>query len=90
MDSDQETHEIVRVIVMLAHNLGLKVVAEGVETPEQVKLLNKIGCDRAQGYLFARPADQHTTEALLAATRVEPAPVLPVGASPRWFGASCE
>jgi PAS domain S-box-containing protein len=90
MDSDQETHEIVRAIVMLAHNLGLKVVAEGVETPEQMKLLNKIGCDRAQGYLFARPADQHTIGALLAATRVEAMSALPVGASAKWCGASCD
>ena len=36
MDSDQETHEIVRIIIMLAHNLGLKVVAEGVETQAQL------------------------------------------------------
>ena len=71
---DGRAKQIVRVIVMLAHNLGLKVVAEGVETPEQMKLLNKIGCDRAQGYLFARPADQQTIGALLAATRVEPVP----------------
>ena len=52
MDSDAETLEIVRVIVMLAHHLGLKVVAEGVETRAQLDLLKQLGCERAQGYLF--------------------------------------
>jgi diguanylate cyclase (GGDEF)-like protein/PAS domain S-box-containing protein len=42
-------------IVVMAHKLGLKVVAEGVETEEQRALLAAIGCDYAQGYLFARP-----------------------------------
>ena len=39
MDTDRETREIVRIIIMLARNLGLKVVAEGAETEEQVRLL---------------------------------------------------
>ena len=52
MDSDLETHEIVRIIVMLAQNLGLKVVAEGVETEEQVEMLRHVSCELAQGYLF--------------------------------------
>ncbi|HTU41700.1 MAG TPA: EAL domain-containing protein [Candidatus Aquilonibacter sp.] len=56
MGSDAETHEIVRTVVMLAHNLGLKVIAEGVETQEQVELLKHIGCEMAQGYLFSKPA----------------------------------
>jgi len=65
MDSDKETHEIVRVIVMLAHNLGMKVVAEGVETPVQLDLLRDVGCECAQGYLFSRPADHHAISKLL-------------------------
>ena len=68
VDTDRETHEIVRVIVMLAHNLGLKVVAEGVETPAQMNLLNGLGCERAQGYLFSKPADHHIIGELLGAT----------------------
>jgi EAL domain-containing protein (putative c-di-GMP-specific phosphodiesterase class I) len=54
-------HEaIVRSIVELGHNLGLRVVAEGVETTEGFTMLETMGCDGAQGYLFARPmpADQ--------------------------------
>jgi PAS domain S-box-containing protein len=71
MDSDHETHEIVRIIVMLAHNLGLKVVAEGVETQGQLDLLKHIGCERAQGYLFSKPVDHQTILKLLETNRTE-------------------
>jgi EAL domain-containing protein (putative c-di-GMP-specific phosphodiesterase class I) len=50
---------------MLAHNLGLKVVAEGVETEEQAKELTSLGCELAQGYFFARPGDPETITELL-------------------------
>jgi diguanylate cyclase (GGDEF)-like protein/PAS domain S-box-containing protein len=53
-------------IVVLAHKLGLKVVAEGVETEQQRDLLNRIGCDYAQGYLFSRPVTAEDFERLLA------------------------
>jgi diguanylate cyclase (GGDEF)-like protein/PAS domain S-box-containing protein len=72
MDSDPETYEIVRIIVMLAHNLGLRVVAEGVETEAQLNLLRKVGCERAQGYLFSRPVDHQTILKLLEANRTGP------------------
>lgn len=51
---------IVAMIVSLAHTLGLKVIAEGVEDDEQVRLLRDLGCDQIQGYLVSRPvpADQ--------------------------------
>jgi diguanylate cyclase (GGDEF)-like protein len=52
-DSDDEV--IVRSIVDLGHNFGVKVVAEGVETPESWDMLNRLGCDLAQGYLISRP-----------------------------------
>jgi len=65
MDRDKEAWEIVRVIITLAHNLGLKVVAEGVETKEQAKQLTELGCELAQGYFFARPADPETITQLL-------------------------
>ncbi len=42
-------------MVKLAHALGLQVVAEGVETPEQLELLRSFDCDLAQGFLFSRP-----------------------------------
>jgi EAL domain-containing protein (putative c-di-GMP-specific phosphodiesterase class I) len=71
MDTDHETHEIVRVIIMLAHSLGLKVVAEGVETQTQLDLLKSLGCERAQGYLFSKPVDHETILNLLATNRSE-------------------
>ena len=69
IDRDPETQEIVRIIVVLAHNLGLKVIAEGVETQEQLAVLKYVGCELAQGYLFARPAAPQTIEELLATNR---------------------
>jgi EAL domain-containing protein (putative c-di-GMP-specific phosphodiesterase class I) len=65
MDSDRETGEIVRIIIMLAHNLGLKVVAEGAETAEQIRLLKQLKCELAQGYFFARPGDHTAAQTLL-------------------------
>ncbi|MGA7630041.1 MAG: EAL domain-containing protein [Terriglobales bacterium] len=70
IDTDSDTSEIVRIIIMLAHNLGLKVVAEGAETAEQVHLLKELDCDLVQGYFFARPGDRAAAEALLISTRV--------------------
>jgi diguanylate cyclase (GGDEF)-like protein/PAS domain S-box-containing protein len=65
MESDAETHEIVRTVVMLAHNLGLKVIAEGVETQQQADLLRHLGCEMAQGYLFSKPVPREVIERLL-------------------------
>jgi len=69
MDRDPENREIVRAIIMLAHNLGLKVVAEGTETEEHIKLLKKFNCEMAQGYFFSRPADDQVMLKLLASNR---------------------
>jgi PAS domain S-box-containing protein len=76
MDSDLETHEIVRTIVMLAQNLGLNVVAEGVETEDQVEMLKRVRCKLAQGYLFSKPAAPHAVEKLLECNRSRVAPLL--------------
>jgi PAS domain S-box-containing protein len=65
IDTDPATHEIVRLIVMLAHGLHLKVVAEGVETQAQVDLLENIGCELAQGYFYSKPVAAETIEQLL-------------------------
>jgi len=71
MDADPETHEIVRIIVMLAHGLRLKVVAEGVETQAQADMLKDIGCELAQGYLYSRPVPAEAIEQLLRDNRAE-------------------
>jgi EAL domain-containing protein (putative c-di-GMP-specific phosphodiesterase class I) len=69
MDSDPESHEIVRIIIMLAHNLGLKVVAEGTETEEHIRLLKQLNCEMSQGYNYSRPADAQAMLKLLASNR---------------------
>jgi EAL domain-containing protein (putative c-di-GMP-specific phosphodiesterase class I) len=52
---DQDDATIAAAIIGLAHNLGLRVIAEGVENEEQRRFLHERGCDEVQGYLFARP-----------------------------------
>jgi len=69
IDSDRETLEIVRVIIMLAHSLGLTVVAEGVETQVQLDLLKDLGCERAQGYHFSKPVEPQSILKLLTDNR---------------------
>ena len=63
--SDGRDRAIVAAIVALGHALGLSVVAEGVETPEQEACLLEAGCDEAQGYLIAAPVPEAEAEALL-------------------------
>ncbi|OCQ95976.1 diguanylate cyclase [Oscillatoriales cyanobacterium USR001] len=62
-----ENMAIVRTIVMLAHALGMDVIAEGVETAEQLALLRSLGCEYGQGYFFARPLPSDRATALIAA-----------------------
>jgi diguanylate cyclase (GGDEF)-like protein len=50
-------HTIVATVVELAHKLGLAVVAEGVETEEELRAVREMGCDEAQGFLLGRPGD---------------------------------
>jgi predicted signal transduction protein with EAL and GGDEF domain len=57
MLENSESQEIVKTILSLGSNLRMEVVAEGVETPEQVSLLRSLGCEYAQGYFFSKPLD---------------------------------
>jgi diguanylate cyclase (GGDEF)-like protein len=57
MTDNEENIAIVRTIVALAQNLGMDVVAEGVETDDQLNLLRKLDCENGQGYLFSTPLD---------------------------------
>lgn len=62
MHESDEDASVVRAIVALAASLGIEVVAEGVETTEQWRVLRDLGCQRMQGYLFSRPvAGEHAT-----------------------------
>ena len=60
---------IAKTIIELAHSLNLQVIAEGVETPEQLDLLTKNGCDQVQGYLFSKPLPVRELEAFLRERR---------------------
>jgi len=55
LDTNDDAKAIVDAVLKLAHAIGLKVVAEGVETIRQRDILIELGCDEFQGYLFARP-----------------------------------
>ncbi len=55
LQPDSSEHTLTEAIILMAHKLGLKVIAEGVETGEQHQLLKAMGCDFAQGYYYSRP-----------------------------------
>lgn len=55
MLDNENSAELVRTIVNIAHNLGMKVVAEGVESDKQYAQLRALGCEYVQGYLFSKP-----------------------------------
>ncbi len=67
MGDGDEGLEMVRAIVALGHNLGMDVVAEGVETEAQLTALRALGCEFCQGFLFSRPVDAAAAARLIAA-----------------------
>src|SRR5205823_1109425 len=71
IDTNNENKEIVRTILLLAQNLGMDVIAEGVETQAQLTALRQLKCEYAQGYLFARPLTATVASELLAAARTQ-------------------
>src|SRR5258708_7976674 len=65
MNSDHDSHEIVRLIIMLSHSVGLKVVAEGTETEEQIAELKRLNCEMSHGFLYSPPVDRKAAFGLL-------------------------
>jgi EAL domain-containing protein (putative c-di-GMP-specific phosphodiesterase class I) len=71
LGSDSRSTELVRTIVLMGANLGMDIIAEGVETAEQWSYLQRIGCTYGQGYLFSRPLPaQEATDFLTAGSSV--------------------
>ncbi len=67
--TDPESTAIIRAVVALAGSLGMKTVAEGVATEEQLKLVRELGCDKIQGYIFSRPVTGSSARAMLGEPR---------------------
>lgn len=65
IETDKDDFTLSEAIIVMAHKLGLKVIAEGVETQGQKKILAEAGCDYAQGYLYSKPVPSAEFETLL-------------------------
>ncbi|MBP1850439.1 putative bifunctional diguanylate cyclase/phosphodiesterase [Rhizobium halophytocola] len=65
IDQDRAAAHIVKAVVAMCEGLGLKTVAEGIETPEEGETLRSLGCGMAQGYFFGKPADAAATLAYI-------------------------
>jgi EAL domain-containing protein (putative c-di-GMP-specific phosphodiesterase class I) len=63
--TNPDDRAIVAAVVAMAHSLGLEVVAEGVETPEQLSAIRALGCDTIQGYLYSKPVAAEEAAVLL-------------------------
>jgi len=67
IEGNRDMASIVSAVTTMAQQLGLRVVAEGIETEEQIGLLRALGCEFGQGYLFSRPVDAEDAASLLSA-----------------------
>jgi diguanylate cyclase (GGDEF)-like protein/PAS domain S-box-containing protein len=65
LGKDPESTAIVAAVISMAQSLGMKVTAEGIETIDQMKHLQRLGCDQGQGYLFSKPLPPEAAEELL-------------------------
>jgi diguanylate cyclase (GGDEF)-like protein/PAS domain S-box-containing protein len=83
VDVDGEQLAIARTIITLAWNLGMEVVAEGVETMKQLAQLRSLQCDYAQGFLFSLPLDVASVEHLMASHLDQPIILNPISSVPQ-------
>lgn len=75
LPDNADAKAIVRAIVAMGRGLGLRVIAEGVETEEQATFLRSVGCDESQGYLYAKPMLVHDFKAWVTAWKATQAPI---------------
>lgn len=80
VDKEESNQAIVSAIVSLGRSLGLRIVAEGLERPEELEFLTEAGCDLFQGFLLARPTPAAETTAMIARSRQPSTDGLPGGA----------
>jgi EAL domain-containing protein (putative c-di-GMP-specific phosphodiesterase class I) len=66
MDEDEKSAAIVKTILMLGENLDIEVVAEGIETENQLELLRALGCRLGQGYIFSEPVDMKSAGLMIS------------------------
>jgi EAL domain-containing protein (putative c-di-GMP-specific phosphodiesterase class I) len=69
LGADDDAFAIVKTIIVLAHQLGRRVIAEGVETAEHLTILRTLGCEYGQGFLFAKPLPCLDVPSFLASSR---------------------
>ena len=81
IDRGKESRALLHTLVQVGKALGLKTLAEGVETPDQAEYLQQEHCDQVQGFHYARPLDPDTLEATLL-HRSHPPPTNPHAARP--------
>lgn len=72
VDTDLRSATVVRAAIRLAHELGIEIIAEGVETEGQEKFLLSAGCEYGQGYYFSRPVDAERATELLRSGTIKP------------------
>ena len=74
MDSDADDRDLCEAIIVMAHKLGIQVIAEGVETESQRQLLQDFNCDFAQGFLYSKPVPAAEFEKLISSSLSPPKP----------------
>jgi EAL domain-containing protein (putative c-di-GMP-specific phosphodiesterase class I) len=62
-----ENAEISSTITTMAHNLGMQVIAEGIETSAHLRILKEMGCEYGQGFYFSKPVDEDAAENMIRA-----------------------
>ena len=70
IEAGEHSRQLVQAIIAVARSLGIRVTAEAVETPQQLRILRRLGCERAQGYLFAQALPVNEFEAFLKRSRL--------------------
>ncbi len=72
VDTDSRSATVVRAAIRMAHELGIEIIAEGVETQGQAKFLLSAGCEHGQGFYFSRPVNAERATELLRGGRISP------------------